>query len=42
MYAEQHGRAMAYKEIFNLLASAGKMARETAKQIKKPSKDYGL
>lgn len=41
-YVEQWARAMAYRDIYNLLASAGKQAEAIAKQIKNPTKDYGI
>lgn len=33
---------MAYKEIYNFLETADKMARNLALQIKNPEKDYAL
>lgn len=41
-YSEQWGRAMAYKDLYNLLESSGKVAQNIAEQIKNPDKDYGI
>ncbi len=41
-YTEQRGRAMAYKEIYNLLENAEVLTRNLAEQIKNPNKDYSL
>lgn len=41
-YIIEYSRAMAYKEIFNLIEGAEKMAQVTAKQLKEPEKNYGL
>lgn len=39
-YSEQYGRAIAYKEIYNMLESAETMVVNLSEQIKKPKKDY--
>jgi hypothetical protein len=41
-YSEAWGRAQAYKEIYNMLESAGKVAQNMAEQIKSPQKDYAI
>lgn len=41
-YSEAYGRAQAYKEIFNFIASSGKVAQNIADQIKNPEKSYGI
>lgn len=41
-YVEQWGRAMAYKELFNLLENAEALVNQLTKQLKDPTKDYSL
>lgn len=41
-YSEQYGRAMAFKEIYNMIETAEKASVELAKQMALPKKDYGL
>lgn len=41
-YTEQYGRAIAYKELFNLLAGAGSVLENLSKQINNPEKNYEL
>ena len=41
-YSEAWGKAMAYKELFNLLNSAEKMVEALSKQIKNPEKDFTI
>jgi len=41
-YTEQYGKAMAYKELYNLIESSGSVSRTLTSQIKNKKKGYGL
>lgn len=41
-YSEQYFRAIAYKELFNMLSSAASVVENYAKQIKSPEKNYEI
>jgi len=41
-YTEQYGRAMAYKELFNMIEGGESMAKTMAEQIASPKKTYGM
>ena len=41
-YSEQYGRAMAYRELYNILENADIISRNVAEQIKNPTKNYGI
>ena len=41
-YTEQYGRAVAYKELYNMLDGAGAVLENVAKQINNPDKNYEL
>ena len=41
-YSEAWGKAMAYKELYNLLNSSEAMVEALSKQIKNPDKDFSI
>lgn len=41
-YTEAHGKATAYVEIYDLLASAEQRAQQTSNQINNPKRDFSL
>ena len=41
-YTEQYGRAIAYKELYNMLSGAGAVLENLTKQINNPEKNYAI
>jgi hypothetical protein len=41
-YTEQYGKAMAFRELFNMIEGAEKLANNLTQEMAKPKSSYGL